>query len=485
MKKSKTILLSSLLFTLFIFQTTAQDCSCSESFEATVGTYEKNYSLFIYKVTEENKELYQAHTDLMRKKASEAENLVDCKSVLEQWLDFFRDGHAYIRISAKSEPKVEKITISEKQFKSDFKNKNYDKNPLLGIWQNGAYTAALIPNPKTNNTKRDYVGVIIETTNEKWSENEVKFELTTVFGTNYNASFMMSDHSPKSITAQQVSAGKLSFEGLGDWIKIWPQTKEEEPQNIVDLNYNKFHYAELDGIPYLRFPDFWTVTPEYVDSIMQANHEKLLAAEFIIVDVRDNGGGNDGTYYPILPYLLNGPIQIPNTGYWMSEYNIQQFLNTSDLKEKTYEEYTEEQRQTYDYLMSFKDSVYFEYPDNYFYTYEPDTLYTWPKKVIILVNEGCGSSCETFVYRANQSEKVVVYGQNTAGVVDGFNGLSKDIGCFKLTYPSSYRAMDLDKNPIDPYGIAPDVYINENIDALPYMIEHMKILIKNEYSGKK
>ncbi len=480
MKKFKALIISISLLLLISTTTMSQDCSCTDSFEATVATYEKNYSLFMYKVREDNRSLYNAHTDLMRKKANEATNLVDCKYVLDQWLDFFRDGHTYIRISAKSEPKVEKITISEKQFKSDFKNKNYDKNPLLGIWQNGAYTVALIPNPKSNNTKRDYVAVIVETTNENWSKNEVKFELATVFGTNYTANFMMSDHSPKSTTAQQVSAGKLSFEGLGDWTKVWPQTKEEVSQNIVDLNYNKFHYAELDGIPYLRFPDFWTVTPEHVDSIMNANHEKLIAAEFIIIDVRDNGGGNDNTYYPVLPYLMSGPIQIPNTGFWMSEYNIKQFLKTSDFEDKTYEEYTEEERQTYDYLMTFKDSVYFEDPDNYFYTFKPDTLYSGPKKVILLINEGCGSSGETFIYRANQSDKVVVYGQNTAGVVDGFNGLSKDIGCFELTYPSSYRAMDLDKNPIDPYGIAPDVYVDENIDPLPYAVEHMKLLIKNE-----
>ncbi len=480
MEKFKAFILSISLLLLISNTTLSQDCSCTNSFEATVATYEKNYSLFRYKVTEENQDLYKAHTDLMRKKAKQAENLVDCKTVLDQWLDFFRDGHTHIRISAKLEPKVEKITLTEKQFKSDFKNNNYDKNPLLGIWQSGAYTVALIPDPKAKNTKRDYVAVIIETTNETWSENEVKFELITVFGTSYHANFMMGDHSPKSTNAQQVSAGKLSFDDLGDWTKIWPQTQEEVSQSIVDLNYGKFHFAELDGIPYLRFPDFWTVTPEHVDSIMKANHEKLIAADFIIVDVRDNGGGNDGTYFPVLPYLMTGPVQIPNSGFWMSEDNIQGFLGWSDLKDKPLEEYSEEERETYDYLMTFKDSVYFEDPANYFYTYNADTLYAGPKKVVLLINEGSASSSETFVYRANQSKKVVVYGQNTAGVVDGFNGFSKNIGCFELTYPSSYRAMDLDKNPIDPYGIAPDVYVDENIDVLTYAVEHMKLLIKNE-----
>jgi C-terminal processing protease CtpA/Prc len=211
---------------------------------------------------------------------------------------------------------------------------------------------------------------------------------------------------------------------------------------------------------------------------MKANHDKLLAADFIIVDVRENGGGNDVTYYPVLPYILSGPVEIPNSGLWMSDDNINQFLETSDLKGKSKEEYTEQERELYDYVMSLKGTAFYQDP-NYSYEYAPDTIYSGPTKVILL-SGNAGSSGETFVYRANQSEKVVVYGQNTAGVVDGFNGLDIDIGCFKLTYPSSFRARDIDENPIDPYGIAPDVYVEEGVDVLAYAIEHMRQLIKNE-----
>ena len=480
MKKLISLILSLSLVLLISSSTMAQDCSCPDSFESTVETYEKNYSLFMYKVKDDNRSLYNAHTDLMREKASKTTNLIECEKVLEQWLDFFRDGHVYISISAKEEQNVEKSPITEEEFKRDFEKKNYQKNPVLGIWQSRDYTVAIIPSTKRNNITADFLAVILETANENWNRNEVKFELTTDFGSNYIANFKMGDRSERRINAHQTDLKKLSFEGLQDWTKVWPQSDEEASQNVVELNYNKFHFAELDGIPYLRFPDFLSVTGDHVDSIMKANHEKIIAAEFIIVDVRDNGGGNDDTYFPILPYILSGPVQIPNSGYWMSEDNIQGFLGWSDLKDKPLEDYTEEERQTYDYLMSFKDSVYFEDPENYFYTYNADTLFSGPKKVVLLINEDCGSSGETFVYRANQSEKVVVYGQNTAGVVDGFNGLSKDIGCFKLTYPSSYRAMDIDKNPIDPYGIAPDVYVDEDIDALPYAVQHMKLLIKEE-----
>lgn len=73
-----------------------------------------------------------------------------------------------------------------------------------------------------------------------------------------------------------------------------------------------------------------------------------------------------------------------------------------------------------------------------------------------------------------------MYSQNTAGVVNGFNGLSKNIGCFEVVFPSSYRAKDIKESPIDPYGIAPDVYVDEKIDVLSYAIAHIKQLVENE-----
>src|SRR5690606_10247681 len=132
------------------------------------------------------------------------------------------------------------------------------------------------------------------------------------------------------------------------------------------------------------------------DSIMKIHHKKLQEADFIILDVRNNRGGNDATYYPILPYILSGPVEIPNTGLWMSEANIQHFLKQSDLKGKSLEEYTEEERQIHDYVMSLKGTAYFQQSE-YAYTYEPDTIYAGPQKVILLTNEKTVSSAETFV----------------------------------------------------------------------------------------
>lgn len=454
----------------------AQDCSCEDSFESTVEAYEKNYSLFVYKVRDDNRDLYTAHTDVMREKAKATDNLPDCKLVLEQWLSFFRDGHTYLRLTASGDPYFENIHLTEKQFKADYHKLGYSESEVSGIWKNGGYTVAIMPNPKKSIRKRDFVGVMLESTNENWKPTEVKFELLQTAEHEFQATFFMKDHSARWLSAKQAHAGRLEFRGLNDWQKIWPAVEVDENSR----RFNEFHIRMIDDVPYVRFPDFFTRDFQYVDSLVNAHHEELMNAEFIVVDVRDNSGGSDRTYFPILPYLLTGPIQIPHVGFWMSEDNIQAIIDDSDIKGKKPEELSPEDKEQYDWLMSLKDSVYYDHPGVYAYTYEADTLYQGPHKVAVLMNENSVSSAETFIFRGKQSDKVVFYGRNSAGVVDGFMVKSKNIGCFEVSYPSAYRAGDLADHPIDPYGLEPDVYVNKKLDVLDFSIRHMKQLIKNE-----
>ena len=161
----KTILKSILTSRLLIGSIngiTAQDCKCSDVYKATVEAYEENYSLFIYKVTDENRGLYKAHKDIMRAKAGQTSSLGDCKAVLEQYLKFFRDGHTYILNSNVKEFNEEKIEISESSYKEEFIENNYRLNPILGIWESGNYTVSIIPNPEESSVIRDYIGVILD-----------------------------------------------------------------------------------------------------------------------------------------------------------------------------------------------------------------------------------------------------------------------------------------------------------------------------------
>lgn len=176
----KAILPALLTFFLFASSTLslqAQDCKCEEAFDATVDAYEKDYSLFVYKVTDKNRELYNAHKVVIRSKAEQVTDLSDCKTILEQYLHFFRDGHTYILNPSQTVFHKEKIALSEKQFKKAYKKQNYSLNQVLGIWDNGSYTVAVVPNPAKSGRERDYVGIVLSSTNKTGSPKTLNLSL--------------------------------------------------------------------------------------------------------------------------------------------------------------------------------------------------------------------------------------------------------------------------------------------------------------------
>ncbi len=472
----------SIPFLLFIsMPARAQDCSCADAFEQVVQVYEKDYSLFNIKVTDQNRELYNANKAVFRAKAKAVNEVENCLPVLEQWLQFFRDGHNNIKFTGHRGQKDtrERIAMDRATFLTDLKRnrkkKPYKGNDLLGIWKYGSYEVGIMPNPKKSTLKRDFVGVVLSSKNPQWKPGDVRFELNHVYGNDYQAVYYQDDNGGRKLKGKLQNPTTLEFLTNNTWTKVWPTSKDTKAAVAAGTDlYSDFHFKLVDGeIPYLRFPNFYEKEPAFVDSLLKAHHQELIKAPFIIVDVRDNNGGNDVVYKPLLPYLLSGSIQIPNSGIWMSEENLKIFLEG-----KNPENFNEEEKAEYNYLMSLKNTFFWTDKDKYAYTLTPDTLYAPHQKVAVLMNGKTISSGETFVFKARQSDKVILYGQNTAGVVDGYNVLTKSIGCFNLRYPSSLRAKDVAKNPIDPYGMAPNVFVSPELDALDLSIQHMRQLLK-------
>jgi len=457
----------------------AQECSCAETFERVVEVYEQDYALFSIKVTEANKALYTANKEVFRHKARKVSDLDECLPVLEQWLEFFRDGHNYIRYTGNGAVNESRknLGIDKDRFLKELdsltKTKDHTKNDLLGIWKYEDYEVGIMP--KKDASKGEFTGVVLSSENTDWKPGAVKFELSQIYGNEYQVVYYSNDNSKRKLIGRLQNSQNLDFVDFNHWVKLWP-FNPDAPSNTLETDlYKDFHIRMIaDKIPYIRFPNFYEKDPAFVDSLIQSHHQELVSADFFIVDVRDNNGGNDVVYKPLFPYILSGPIETPNYGLWLSDGNIDIFLegrNPEDLDA--------ESKAEYDYLSSLKGSLFWPSGDEYASTAVPDTLFAPHQKVAVLMNEKTISSGETFVFRTRQSDKVVLYGQNTAGIIDGFNVLTRTINCFELHYPSSVRAKDVAENPIDPYGMPPDVYVDKDLDVLEFAIEHMTQLIGN------
>ena len=435
----------------------AQDeCNCRDQFEKMSAYISENYPFYTLKVTAENQKSMNAYNKLFLKKSKETSVIEECQELLSSYLDIYRDGHLFIVKIYSAGQKLDERWAGDL---SDISSGS-SGDSLIGKWSNGNYNIAIIPAKEPN---YDYLGVLLNSPNENWNAGDIKLKLSKKNG-ELRVHFGMIEKDMAVGPAKLVS-GKgypmLRMDGIGTYFK---EGKGKEEISVGDNN-RPVVFTQLTSKTYLmKIRTFGGGVKKTIDSLVKVNHKAIIGSENLIVDVRDNSGGNDSSYYEILPYIYSDSVTLPGVGYYLSPENKEMFMG-----------WWPEDSENGKAIRSMEDySIYT--PQNE-YVHKLDSLYTSPKRIAILQNNKTISSGETFVLRTRQSDKVTVYGVNSAGIVDGFNGRRKDLGCLYLRHPTTYRSYKLPEDAIDPYGIAPDIYMKSFMeDPYPFITQHLELM---------
>jgi hypothetical protein len=244
---------------------------------------------------------------------------------------------------------------------------------------------------------------------------------------------------------------------LDDWLKFF---KDEHLHLSIEINRFWTFKKINDSTTMLRLPSFRYDAKPLIDSLISTNLKEITSAPNFIIDVRGNGGGLDYSYQKLLPLLYTGPYIDETVEWYASAGNIKRFED--DLASGKIRKGTEAWTRKLIKLMKEKPGsfVIIDPAD----TVKEDTIYPYPKKVGVIIDDFCGSSCEAFILDAKHSKKVTVFGCRTFGVLDYSNTSPEDLGLKGLSvYIPKTRSTRLPENPIDNVGIPPDVEIN-----LPY-----------------
>lgn len=214
------------------------------------------------------------------------------------------------------------------------------------------------------------------------------------------------------------------------------------------------------------FSDF--ADTDRIVNLIEEHKDELLKSKNMIVDVRNNRGGNSHASSSLLRYIFkkgekpSSPLKVRE--FNCSDRNVELFLEqaekvrSSTNNEETLKmiEYGENQFKTYrnQGFVAFDFSEYIADLENNF---EGENN---PEKVIILSDYYCASAAEEFVKTSKESSKVTVVGRATMGLND-----YSDIVCvqwdkqFSLCYPISRLQQKTEIDPIHGKGIQPDLYI--------------------------
>jgi hypothetical protein len=483
MKKGLLIILTILLSRL----TFGQNCSCSDNFVWLKETFEKNDAGFKYVIDKKGDADYKKHTDIYNKKVQTITDKELCAEALLEWLRYFRRGHLWLQSIAKKEipekenidnDKIrkhykdwEKYPYNEKEFNSYITQL---KSPSLeGIWTSPPYKIGV---RKLNN---EYVGFIIEADGIYWSKSQVKFKIKDENG-KLTATYYMQDHSVSEIKeVKLVGNNYLSMEFV--FLKrLFPIF----PTDISIDRYLKYQSTDIplfeklsDKTAVLRIPSFDGSAKKQIDSVIVANMQTITKTENLIIDLQNNGGGSDESFEKLIPLIYTNPIRVVGMEFLSTPLNnkrMEEFANDPDASfdDKKWA------KEAYDKLNK-KLGKFVNLDSSIVDIVTSDTMYTYPKKVGIIINGGCGSTTEQFILAAKQSNKVKLFGTTTFGSLDISNMFSVKSPCndLELGYclSKSFRIPDF---TIDGKGLQPDYYLDKEIPKYEWLDFVNKILSK-------
>ena len=393
----------------------------------------------------------------MLEKIKEVKTSDECKKLLNEWLKFFRLGHIGIESMVQTANETGEYEIWEREI-SQFEEYITAKTEVdfEGIWETSLYKIGI------EKEGANHIGFIIESGVESWKQGMVKLKMKQE-DDKMESIFYMRDHSiDKSENPKLV--GK-NFLQIGQWTlkRLAPVFPPDSLDNYYEsINSQKPYLEELNvNTLYFRIPSFDGMEKLAIDSVIFANKDKILKTKNLIIDVRYNGGGNDNSYYELLPFLYTNPIQTIGLEYLSTQHNNQRMLDFSaaanDEKEKQW------YKGKYDTLQS-RLGEFVNVYDKAVSIRRYDTVYEYPKNIGIIVNKECGSTTEQFLLDAKQSKKVKLFGTNTFGAIDFSNMYFAESPCkeFRLLYCLT-RRLWIPNLTIDNIGLQPDFYLDECI----------------------
>lgn len=251
-------------------------------------------------------------------------------------------------------------------------------------------------------------------------------------------------------------------------IMLW-QAAAPSPEGSNGADRSSAPDDDIEGRPSLRFvndstavlrlPDFDLFRKPAIDSLVAANRAMLLATQYLVVDVRGNGGGCTCSFDSVIPLLYTGPIFRYGADVWASQANVE-YVRSWLAMDEIPAETKARVRTVLPELVASPDQFVTFMEDG---ELRLDTVYSMPREVAVVVDKECASSCENFVLDALQSDKVTVLGSgNTRGTGDYGNIRSVWLpGWRRLRIPTTRSRRLLGNPPLDNVGIAPEVRIPE------------------------
>lgn len=218
----------------------------------------------------------------------------------------------------------------------------------------------------------------------------------------------------------------------------------------------------------ITLPSFEVACRGLIEALLVAHRAALESHPYWILDLRGNGGGADGSYEPLLDWLMPNDWSVAGTEFLATAANAAAHERLGRVPSLPAD--------TVAMLSRLAASIRAASPGEYVRLDEErdgviqrraaQGFAHRPSRVGVLVDRGVASSCEQFLLEIRESSLVTLFGQPTAGILDYSNLRPWRLpsGRRTLWYATS-RSLRLPLTPIDGIGVLPDVYLPPSSNA--------------------
>lgn len=453
-----------------------REINCSEVFNELTEKLESNYLVFKKMVEAGEVDSYKKRKrnfNLLMGRKSKKLSSNNCTRMLQLFLQEFNDGHLFVFENPEYNKREKKFL--QKQEKKNQRNigevlntlKEQGYGKITGKWSDGNYEIAII---KEDNYYNGYTITESDTLpSGSLLASFKKGNMKGMHGTWYNYNL-----EPKFI---QVNLSKentlLSFSSENKLGRIEGEPKREiEVINPKDITQPSLRFLD-DETTLFTIPSF-SSDPKYLEELLTKNAGAIVSRSKLIIDVRGNRGGN-AVYFGFIPVYATQGLSSHGPGEVLASNDTKSYFEgLAKGNPGVYQPVVDRINKNMGEIVLGPD-----FPDR--------PLQAYPSKVehvAILTDEACMSACESFILHSKaMSDKVKVYGNNTAGVIDytgvmsvklessenqniyfGFPTSSLSKGHFTDEYPNGYNKT----------GIRPDVAIPDAVeDKILHVMEMM------------
>lgn len=445
------------------------DCDCEVTFNQLIEKLEANYiGLKHFRAKGKGAEYEARKADF----ASRAPGVKgpDCAAFLQNFLDYFEDGHLYVierpqyegskldSIHAKID--AERKTVEELQATLAVQ-KNEGGDRVIGTYKDHVSEFTLI---RENDA---YALYITRSTNEQVMPGEVKAIFKSV-GDRFRGTYYTYGHMPRFMKAGLYKENTLLRIESSILIKTDTEFKRELGMaDFEDTSWPTVQKLDEDNV-LLSIPKF-SVSRDDWNRITKDHKELLRNAKNLIIDIRGNRGGN-AIYFSIFNLFADSEMPGGQGHVLASADNLAYFKRNLKFSKKIYQP-----------VVDAIEAKMGEIVDGPLY---PKRNYRRLKSskvenVAILTDGACMSAAESFIIHSRQNSSLVkTFGSPTDGVIDytSVNAVRLESGRQNILF--GYPTSTLSTEPEGRYnqtGMLPDVPIADSVkDKVAFIMAYYK-----------